>query len=192
MSGGYLPLLRALMELEPCVHVFGGIAEDALLHGRFSRPHEDVDVLVYRDELDARVEQAHALGFHRFHVRMMPRPGQPLVVGAIAGGLNLEYVVFDRASDGRVSFDVPVPAGLRRVWLPKDALAYPESEIEGVRVRTVSPLALYHIRAAVAETFGGFRPKDRVAQAALRRRFFPDADDAALAPETALVEAVAP
>lgn len=184
---GYLDLLRALMDLDPPLHIFGGIAEDALLHGRFSRPHEDVDVLVYREELDARVEQAHALGFHAFHVRMMPRPGRPLVVGAIAGGLNLEYVVFDRTPEGRVSFDIPVPAGMRRVWLPEGAFDHPPSEVEGVQVRTLSPLALYQIRAAVAETFGGFRPKDRVTQAALRRRFFAGVEEAKLAPEVELL-----
>lgn len=76
---------------------------------------------------------------------------------------------------------------MRRVWLPPDAFAHPPSVLEGVRVRTLSPRALYHIRAGVAETFGGFRPKERVSQAALRRRFFPEAAEADLAPDLELL-----
>lgn len=185
---GYPELLRALMRLDPPLWIFGGIAEDALLHGRFSRHHEDVDVMVYRDELDLRLEQVHALGFHDFHVRMMPREGAPLVIGSVVDDVNLEIVIFDRDLDGRPYFDVPVREGMRRFWLPSGALEHPPSAIEGVEVRTISPLALYQLRAAVAETFGGFRPKDRVSQAALKARFFRDAPAAQLEPEVRLVE----
>ena len=45
----YLPLLETLMTFEPPVHVFGGFAEDALLHGTSVRTHQDVDVLVGRE-----------------------------------------------------------------------------------------------------------------------------------------------
>lgn len=184
----YPELIRELMRLEPKLWIFGGIAEDALLHGRLSRPHEDVDVLVFRDELDLRLDQAQALGFREFHVRMMPRSGEPLVLGAIEGDLNLEIVVFERDGEGGAYFDVPVEEGMRRVWLPPGSFDHPRSLIEGVEVRTVSPLALYHIRAGVAETFGGFRPKDRVAQAKLRKAFFAGVPEDELAPRTALVE----
>ena len=40
------PLLETLMTFEPPVHVFGGLAEDALFHGTWVRTHQDVDVLV--------------------------------------------------------------------------------------------------------------------------------------------------
>src|SRR6188508_2875132 len=36
----YLPLLETLMTFEPPVHVFGGFAEDALLHGTSVRTHQ--------------------------------------------------------------------------------------------------------------------------------------------------------
>ena len=37
------------MTFEPPVHVFGGLAEDALFHGTSVRTHQDVDVLVGRE-----------------------------------------------------------------------------------------------------------------------------------------------
>lgn len=181
-----LDLVRAVMALDPPTRIFGGVAEDALLHGRLTRPHDDVDVLVLRDELELRLAQAGKLGFREFHLRMESRPGVPLVGGCVVGDLNLEFIVFDRAPDGRVFFEVPVHAGTKRVWLPGGALDWPEVDLDGVRVRTLSPLALYHVRAAVAETFGGFRPKDVVAQAALVERFFAGVPEAELAPHTEL------
>lgn len=184
-----MELLRALMRLTPRVHVFGGLAEDALLYGRQSRAHEDVDVMIFRDEIDLRLEQARELGFERFHLRMQPVPERPLVVGSIVGEMNLEYVIFDRHDDGRISFDTPTPDGLTRVWLPDDALDWPVSTLDGVEVRTVSPLTQYQIRIGVTETFGGMRPKDVVAQAALRRRFFAHEKEADLRPRTELLEA---
>lgn len=190
MSGlGHLALLRDLHALEPRVWIFGGVAEDALLYGRFSREHSDVDLFVLREDLDARIEQARALGFDDFHLRMDSWPETPLVVGAFREDVLLELIVFDRAPDGRVYVDLPVPDGMKRFWLPTGALEHPASAIEGVPVRTFSPLALHQLRSAVAETFGGFRPKDAVAQSALERRFFPGASEEELAPTTERVEA---
>lgn len=187
MPQSQLELLRALMELEPKVHIFGGFAEDALLYGRQSRRHEDIDVVVFRDELDLRLDQAEALGFREWHLRMQPEPGRPLVIGSILGEMNLEYVVFDRDQDGGVSFVVPTPEGLTRVWLPEGAFDHARSSVDGVGVRTVSPLALYQIRVGVTETFGGMRPKDKVSQAKLRSTFFSGVPEEKLAPRTELV-----
>lgn len=185
----HLDVIRALAEWSPPVHLFGGFAEDAVLHGRVTRRHEDVDVVVLRDDLPARIGQAKRMGFTRFRVRFEPVPGRPLVVGSLLGPLNLEFGVFDRAPDGRVYFDTPTPAGLTRVWLPPDALEGGERTLEGVPVRTLTPLALYQMRVGVSETFGGLRPKDRVSQAALRARFFADVPEGRLAPRIDLLDA---
>ena len=59
----YRPLFEALMTFEPPVYLFGGFAEDALLHGSVVRPHEDVDVLVSRDALERQLENTRSIGF---------------------------------------------------------------------------------------------------------------------------------
>jgi hypothetical protein len=64
-----LELIARLMDLEPPLYLFGGYAEDALLYGRTSRPHNDVDILVWADELSLRLEQARSIGFTDFEVR---------------------------------------------------------------------------------------------------------------------------
>jgi hypothetical protein len=46
-----LVLLEQLQAFEPPPFLMGGIAEDALLSGGFTRPHGDLDLLVERPEL---------------------------------------------------------------------------------------------------------------------------------------------
>ena len=182
-----LDLISELMALKPPIHLFGGFAEDAVLYGKVSRPHQDVDVLIWLDELAMRIEQVRAFGFDSFQVRFESAPGHPLAVAAQSNGLDLEFCIGERDSRGRAFFYRPSSTGLQRCWLPPDALSYPTQNLEGVLVRTVSPLTLYQVREALAEVFGGMRPKDRSMQAALHDRFFArlTADD--LVPE---VEAV--
>jgi hypothetical protein len=177
-----LELISALMELDPPILLFGGFAEDAVLHGSVARPHDDIDVVVWRDELDLRVAQLNDLGFATIEVRFEPAPNRPLVVVATDGDAEVELVVADR-TEGRASFDLPGEQGVDRVWMPPDFASTPVRRLGPISVRTISPLALYQVRAASAEVFGGFRPKDVEAQAALRSRFFADVGDAELQPD---------
>jgi hypothetical protein len=169
------------MVLDPPVFLFGGYAEDALLHGAVSRRHDDVDVFVWFDDLPRRIEQVQALGFDGIESRFESSPGRPLVVGATLGELQLELCVGDRL-DGRAYFELPGSGGLDRIWLPDDFLNHPPQQLDDVVVRTISPRALYQVRMALAAAFGGFRPKDELSQAALHDRFFAGMTDADLAP----------
>jgi len=181
LTSAQLDLIRGLMNLDPPVFLFGGYAEDALLHGTVARPHDDVDVFVWFDELQVRMQQVRALGFDAIESRFEPSPGRPLVVGAARGDLQLELCVGAR-SDGRAYFELPGNGGLDRVWLPDDFVNYPAQRLDDLVVNTISPLALYQVRMALAAVFGGFRPKDELSQAALRDRFFAETSDADLAP----------
>ncbi len=180
----YLPTIEALASLEPPVFVFGGIAEDALLDGSITRPHGDVDVLVGRAKLDVQLAQLGSIGFTGFGVFFEPQPGRPLVLGATHAGLSLELGVFDELEPGIPSFVLPVEQGLVRVSLPADALRHPISTIDGVPIRTVSPLALYQLREAFIQTgvFGPPRDKDRAAQARLRQELLIDVPEHDLSP----------
>ena len=152
------------MAFEPRVWLFGGFAEDAVLHGDVSRAHDDIDIFVWRDDADATLGNLAVLGFTTVEVRWEPRPGHPVAIGAVAAdGVDVELCIADRpgwfhVDDGRVT-------------LPADLLDHPATTLAGVEVRTVSPRALFETRRALATTFGGLRPKDEIAQRALTARF---------------------
>ena len=86
----YDPLIETLMTFEPPVHVFGSFAEDALLHSASVRAHDDVDVLVGRDELEAQLRNAQAIAFSSLEVRYEPIAGAPKVIGTTDGHSVLE------------------------------------------------------------------------------------------------------
>jgi hypothetical protein len=181
----YGPLLEILMTFEPLVHVFGGFAEDALLHGTSVRTHDDVDVLVGREELEAQLGNARAIGFSSQEVRFEPIERKPMVIGTTDGNLDLEISVYDRTPEGIVCFHIPDQDGsLFRVDLSDGVFDHPPTDLDGIAVRTVSPLALYQIRAGITTvgSFGPPRPKDVTSQEALRGRFFPDASPESLQP----------
>jgi hypothetical protein len=181
----YLDLLAQLRLFDPPVFVFGGFAEDALLHGSVSRPHSDVDILADRTTLDHHLRDAERIGLTGFEVLFEPKDGIPLVMAASTADLNLEITVYDRTDEGGV-FCWMTDAGGRpvQIHLSPGTFEYPESAIDGVQVRTVSPLALYQIRAGVtaAGAFGPPRPNDVMAQEMLRFRFFPHDDPETLQP----------
>jgi hypothetical protein len=185
---GYLGLIAALGELEPAVCLFGGFAEDALLHGSVSRAHSDVDVLVVREKLADRLEQFRRLGFVDFETYYETVPGRPLVLNGERGGLHLELGIFEVDARGRPFFEVRDSDGvLCRITLAAGALEHPPSRLEGLRVRTLSPLALYQIRAGLhaVAAFGALRPHDVRAQALLKERFFAGRRERDLLPEIA-------
>ena len=184
----YRRLLEAVMAFEPTVHVFGGFAEDALLHGTSVRAHDDVDVLVGRDELEAQLRNARAIGFSSQEVRFEPTEGMPMVIGTTDGSLDLEISVYDRTPEGTVFFHIPDQDGrIFRVEL-SGVFDHPVSSLDGIALRTVSPLALYQIRAGItmAGGFGQPRLKDITSQEALRSRFFPEAPTDSLQPALTL------
>lgn len=181
----YLPIIELLASVEPPVYIFGGLAEDALLDGSITRPHGDVDVLVGRATLEQHVAQLGSMGFTTFEVFFESQPGTPLVLGSANGDLAIELGVFDELQPGKASFVLPVRSGAVRISLPDDALRHPLGSIDGVPIRTVSPLALYHLREAIIHTgvFGPPRDKDRAAQARLRQELLVDTPVAELSPQ---------
>ena len=172
----YRPLFEALMTFEPPVYLFGGFAEDALLHGSVVRPHEDVDVLVSRDALERQLENARAIGFAFDEVRFQPIEGKPVVLGTTDGSVNLEISVHDLNDEGGVCFFmVDEQDRLLRIDLSDGVFDHPMSRLDGVTVRTISPLAQLQIREGIrmAGGFGPPRPKDVPVQQELLARFFP-------------------
>jgi hypothetical protein len=172
------------MRLEPELFIFGGFAEDVLLNGRVARPHSDLDVLMYRDEVDQRLGQFATLGFTAWEVWYMPRPGLPLVYHAASNGIDLEPSVFERDGTGCYFVLEDLTDTLNRVYLPDDAFAYPPIPADGIDYRILSPLCLYQIRAAIEAlgVFGPLRDKDIDVQHRLRSRYLSDLEESDLSP----------
>ena len=180
----YDALVQSIMSLAPPLFIFGGFAEDVLLNGRVARPHSDLDILMYRDEVDLRLEQFAALGFTDFEVWSMPRPGLPLVYHAASNGIDLEPSVFERDETGTCFVLDDREGRLNRVYLPDGAFDYPPIPVDGLHYRILSPLSLYQIRAAIEAlgVFGPLREKDIATQSLLRSRFLSHHDESALRP----------
>jgi hypothetical protein len=184
LAAQQLALLRRMAALEPAPCLMGGYAEDALLDGRVTRPHVDLDWLCPRHELDLRLAQAGELGFGDIQTWGESAPGEPFYLFAQNGELKLEIGVADEIDAGiylrvqRLAFDIggrPAPAGYR-LRLPDDTFRHPPVQLEGLTLRTASPLALYQLRAGIAKqgSFGELSARQRTASQRLRETYFPD------------------
>jgi len=71
------------------------------------------------------------------------------------------------------------------VALPADLFQWPPTLVRGVRIHTLSPLALIQIRSAGMTTgaFGPTRSQDTTRQARLIEAFFPDSAPNSLQPQ---------
>lgn len=187
-----LELIEALAALEPPLSFMGGYAEDALLAGKVTRAHEDVDVVFPRSQQELRLAQMAELGFGDWEIWGEAAPGVPFYLFGQNGDLKLDLGVADEA-DGklwmqvhRLAFTVAgrqAPAGYR-LRLPDDLFEQPLVELEGIAIKPISPLGLYQIRAGVARrnSFGPLSDRQLATMAQLRDRFFPGRSDEELLP----------
>jgi hypothetical protein len=184
-SAGYPGLIERLATVQPPVYVFGGFADDAVLGGKTTRPHDDVDVLIKRADLAEHLKRFVEWGFPRFEIYFEVVPGSPLVYHSAADGIDLELGVYDELQSGRPSFVLPMDDRLTRVTLSSDCFTHPVGRIDGVPIRTISPLALYQMRSAIMRTgvFGPPRPKDEAAQAHLVASLLADMPTETLEPD---------
>jgi hypothetical protein len=189
-----LELIAKLAALEPTLTFMGGYAEDALLAGRVTREHEDIDVVFPRSEQALRFAQLAELGFGDWETWGEAAPGVPFYLFGTNGEVKLDLGVADE-DDGKhwmrvhtLSFTVAgeeAPAGYR-LLLPDDLFQQPLVELEGIAIRPAPPLALYQIRAGVAErnSFGPLSERHLLTLAQLRGRFFPDRSEEELLPSS--------
>jgi hypothetical protein len=192
LTGRQLELIAQLAALEPALSFMGGYAEDALLAGRVTREHEDVDVTFPRSEQELRLSQLAELGFVKWDTWGEAAPGVPFYLFGQHGALRLDLGICDEA-DGKhwmrvhkLSFTVggeEAPAGYQ-LQLPDDLFDQPPVELEGIAIKPISPLALYQIRAGVAErnSFGPLSDRHLATLAQLRARFFPGRSEDELLP----------
>ena len=184
--------LAEIARFDPPLPILGGVAEDIVLHGDVVGDHGDIDVLVFRSELAATIAALQRIGFGATEVYFQEVRDMPLVLAIDKGTSHLEIAVCEKDDAGDVYYVLRGEAdGFNRIYLPSGALDQPIVDVAGVPVRTLTPLALHHIREGLhsVRSFGGMRPKDVQARAAFEAAFFADADPGILVPR---VEPVPP
>ena len=164
----------------------GGFAEDTLLFHHLTGQHADLDALVIRQQLPRHLQQLTALGFAESATSLVEVPGEPLILRARADTPPIELWISTPEPNGGYSFDVSgqSPLSRFRIFLPDDTFHYPATTIEDIALQTISPLALYHLRAVSAMTrhTGEKREKDLAMQEQLRQTFLADQDERKLTP----------
>lgn len=165
--------------------MFGGVAEAVLLSGRLDLSHGDLDLLTPRSQVEHRIQQLGEFGFAPFEVLYEPRPGLPLVYGSTRDDLAVELSVLDYDSTGMPYFALPADAAVVAAAMPTSVFEWPPTIVGGVRIHTLSPLALIQIRAGGMTTgaFGPTRSQDTTRQARLIETFFPDSEPTSLEPQ---------
>jgi dihydrofolate reductase len=123
---------QALSERNIEYWLFGGWAVD-FYAGRVTRPHFDVDLAVWRDDLDRIVAVLEASGW-----RHSPEPDEDGGTGYERKGVRLELTYLVRTDDGSVV--TPLRA-FEAEW-PGGAFGTDEVTLRGVRARLVSLEAL--------------------------------------------------
>jgi hypothetical protein len=198
LTSRQLELIARLAALEPAISFMGGYAEDALLAGTVTRPHEDVDVIFPRSEEELRMAQLAELGFRDWETWGEAAPGVPFYLFGQDGDLKVDLGILDQEGGGnwmrvhRLAFPVggqEAPAGYQ-LRLPDDLFDHPLVELDGIRLKPIPPLALYQMRAGVASrnSFGPLSERHLATMAELRERFFPDLSEDELLPPSAPLE----
>ena len=157
----FLQYLRAASELD---HLFlmGGFAEDALLEQRITQERDDVDFLVRADSLDLARAELQRIGIVLEPMVRGPKD-ETLAFGSRNHGFPVEIWLATQTGEA-YAVVLPGSAGYFRLHLPSDTFASEMATLEGVRLKTISPLALALFRAASAQTRG-----DETKRAADRR-----------------------
>jgi len=166
--------------LTPPLFVMGGFAEDALLHHCLTRQRKDLDLLVEREGLHLCIRQLESLGVASLEVDLADSVGNPLCLRSQPPAPAVDVWVCKRQVNARYSLELPgeLPgkpsdSGRFRLLLPPDTFEMPPTDIDGISIHVVSPLALYLLRETSARTRskadGGTR--DREICAALKQAF---------------------
>ncbi len=183
----YRALLKCLATLSPPLFIMGGFAEDALLFHRITGQHADLDVLATRPQLHRQLPQLIVLGLAEPTTSLDEVSKHPLILSARENSPHIEIWVSTPEPSRGYSFEVDgqSPSNRFRIYLPEDTFHYPATMIEDIAIQTVSPLALYHLRAISAMTrhVGEKRAQDLAMQEQLRQTFLEDQDEQKLTPK---------
>lgn len=157
------------------VRLYGGYAEEALLEGRVTRGHHDVDMVALRkDGDDIR------LGFENLGCNVSEHTedgaDKPYKFLVKRGGVEADIAFLDWDEDRNQPYaETATPEGKKvRAYFDRGALAQGTQQLDGMGVQTVSPLMQMQMREAFwLVKRGEPRQQDLDKQEALRQKFFP-------------------
>ena len=89
-----------------------------------------------------------------------PRPDRPSVLGSSRGEVDVGAQRGGLRREGSPYFAVRTEDGVVAIFVPHDMFAWPLTAIDGVPIRTLSPLALIQIRTGLTAT-AAFGPPGR-------------------------------
>jgi hypothetical protein len=171
-------LIEDTFERKLPVSLYGGYAEEALLHSKVTTDHHDVDMLTLRrdkeeirkgfEELGCNVEEHTEEGADKPYKFLVKR-----------GNVEVDVAFVDWNDEKNQPYaETRTPDGKKvRAFFDKEAFDFPTQKLGSLEVKTASPLMQMQMR----ETFqlvkrGKPREQDLAKQEALRKRFFPNED----------------
>lgn len=173
-----LAFIREIFDRKLPVRLWGGYADDALLSGRVSRLHHDVDLVAMRTDTALLKIELGKLGYDVTE-ESFEKGGKPYKLLVRGTGVLADIALFDTGENGQPMIDIFYTKIQRRykVSFSDDMFEEAACSIEGIPVVTVSPIALIRSKAAYFQAgVAGSRPKDVRGKEALMRKFFPDSD----------------
>jgi hypothetical protein len=173
-----LAFIREVFERKLPVRLWGGYADDALLSGRVSRLHHDVDFVAMRSDIDTLKVELRKLGYEVAE-ELLEKGAKPYKLLVKGKNILADVALFDIGKDGHPIIDILYSKNKRhyKVLFSEDMFEEAGCSIEGIPVVTVSPIALIRSKDAYFQAgVAGSRPKDVRGKDALMRKFFPDSD----------------
>lgn len=172
-----LEFIRDSFSSQLPVILVGGYADEALLTGKITREHHDVDLVTKRQHVEVVKIGYQNLGYHVEEVvetgaekpyKLLLKKGNSEIDVAI---LNLD------AETNQPYIDIKGEGERFRVLFTADTYDFPQQSLEGIEVRTLSPLALIQMKNT-ASIIGRFEPrkKDKISQRDLGDKYFPGED----------------
>ena len=142
-----LRFLRDVFERQLPVHLVGGFADEALLHQKLTRHHQDVDFLAAREDSDLLKEKFSSMGLNVEEVGI-PLREKPYKLAISGENLKAEVVFYDSDPEGEpyIALSNPMKDEKLRVYAGTEGLNASAERINDIEVRTVSPLALIRLK----------------------------------------------
>lgn len=175
-----LAFIRKVFDRKLPVRLWGGYADDALLSGRVSRSHHDVDLVAMRSDTELLKQELESMGYHVME-ESFERGAKPYKLLVKGENVLADIALFDSSADGQPIIDIYYSKIKRhyKVFFSEDMFSEEKCLIEGTPVVAVSPIALIRSKDAYFQAgVAGSRKKDVRGKEALMKKFFPDADPA--------------
>ena len=142
-----LDFLRDVFQRQLPLRLVGGFADDALLHQKPTRHHQDVDFLASRRDSDLLKREFSSQGLKVEEVEI-PLREQPYKLMISGENLKAEVVLYDHdhAGEPYIGLSNPMRNEKLKVYLDVEGLNAPVQRINDIEVRTVSPRALIRLK----------------------------------------------